>query len=359
MKLPKPLWVRMELGMDDDPMVQRLADLTGLDEFGVLGRLYKLRDIMFRRGDASDIVPYAAARLDRLLAQDGFTAALLDVGVLEEQDHGILTMPGFWGEYSMEGNRKALDARRKANERQDTDEEEAAPEDAPIYNKRGNGAPTPRKANRADKSRTNSGQKSDKSRTKIKIKSCMSPPTPSSTAAPPPGTPPAPLFSGSSSCASGGSESPPVSGSASVACSGPGSSEAHASPPLGSSASATGSASDRAVLSAPSASEEEPLKRFVEAVRTCRPEWRGKPGQPLAGLKAHELALAREAAADCGEMFVDRAEVVARFMAATTERSSSGEVYFRPRWLHRMFSDARVVLGHAELWERERKRRLR
>jgi hypothetical protein len=109
-------WLKMRHDLADDPAVIRAAADLGLDEDAVLGKCFRLWSWADRHttdGHASGI---GLAWVDRLTRCQGFGAALVRAGWLDESDGG-LCFPRFDRHCSDTAKQRALDSRLKAEKR--------------------------------------------------------------------------------------------------------------------------------------------------------------------------------------------------------------------------------------------------
>jgi hypothetical protein len=109
-------WLKMRHDLADDPSIIRAAADLGIDEDAVLGKCFRLWSWADRHttdGQASGI---GLAWVDRLTRCDGFGAALVRAGWLDELDGG-LCFPRFDRHCSDTAKQRALDSRLKAEKR--------------------------------------------------------------------------------------------------------------------------------------------------------------------------------------------------------------------------------------------------
>jgi hypothetical protein len=109
-------WLKMRHDLADDPAVIRAAADLGLDEDAVLGKCFRLWSWADRHttdGHASGI---GLAWVDRLTRCQGFGAALVRAGWLDESEGG-LCFPRFDRHCSDTAKQRALDSRLKAEKR--------------------------------------------------------------------------------------------------------------------------------------------------------------------------------------------------------------------------------------------------
>ena len=113
-------WIKMRVNLIDDPAVLVIANATGIDEFGVIGRLHKLwswADQQTTDGNAPGVTNVAArAWLDRYLSCTGFADALVAVGWLEIDETGM-RLPNFDRHNGQSGKQRAVTAKRVRNHR--------------------------------------------------------------------------------------------------------------------------------------------------------------------------------------------------------------------------------------------------
>lgn len=87
-------WIPMRIDLTKDPAVIRIAEATGLDAFGVIGRLHHLwswANAHLVDGNAPGVTD---RWVDRELERDGFARAMADVGWLLLKTGGI-SFPNF------------------------------------------------------------------------------------------------------------------------------------------------------------------------------------------------------------------------------------------------------------------------
>jgi hypothetical protein len=109
-------WLKMRHDLADDPAVIRAAADLGLDEDAVLGKCFRLWSWADRHttdGHASGI---GLEWVDRLTRCQGFGAALVRAGWLDESEGG-LCFPRFDRHCSDTAKQRALDSRLKAEKR--------------------------------------------------------------------------------------------------------------------------------------------------------------------------------------------------------------------------------------------------
>jgi hypothetical protein len=82
-------WIKMRTRLHEDPAVERLVELTGLDSFGVIGRLHRLwswASEQLRNGYAPGVT---LVRVDARVAHEGFARAMCEVGWLTAERAGV------------------------------------------------------------------------------------------------------------------------------------------------------------------------------------------------------------------------------------------------------------------------------
>ena len=117
-------WLPMRLDLDDDPAVIQIAAATGLDEFGVVGRLLKLWGWANRNtadgnaeGNARGVTE---SWVDRYTNTPGFAAAMVAAGWLAPAaggGAGVMCFPNFDRWNTKGAKQRALTARRVAAHR--------------------------------------------------------------------------------------------------------------------------------------------------------------------------------------------------------------------------------------------------
>lgn len=111
-------WIKMRHNLGTDPDVITIACKTGLDEFGVVGRLHAVWSWLDQHSDDGTNVPVTSAFLDRLSGCAGFADAMRAVGWLEGRD-GSLSFPGYLVHNGTTGKFRAVETKRKAVQREE------------------------------------------------------------------------------------------------------------------------------------------------------------------------------------------------------------------------------------------------
>jgi hypothetical protein len=104
-------WIPMRHDLPDDPAVIAIATATGLDEFGVIGRLHRLWSWADRQTTNGNAPGVTALWLNACMGRDGFAEAMLAVGWLALTKEGI-AIPKFDEWISESAKVRALAARR-------------------------------------------------------------------------------------------------------------------------------------------------------------------------------------------------------------------------------------------------------
>lgn len=137
-------WIKMRMELHDSPKVGKIARLTGLDRFGVVGRLHRIWGWVDQTSEDGQGVEGEHADIDELAQHPGFAAAMTQVGWLQEVA-GVLTFANFTEHNGLTAKRRAEDAKRKWQDR------------------KGMSAECPQNVqSSADKVRTDSGRNADR-----------------------------------------------------------------------------------------------------------------------------------------------------------------------------------------------------
>ena len=76
-------WIKMLKNLHDNPKVEELAVLTGLDTYAVVGRLHKLWSWVDEASEDGQDLLTTDDRIDRRIECDNFATALRQVGWLK------------------------------------------------------------------------------------------------------------------------------------------------------------------------------------------------------------------------------------------------------------------------------------
>ncbi len=106
-------WIKMRHGLAEDPAVIHVSIALDLDEYGVLGRLYKFwcwADEHTYEGNAPSVT---GAWIDRYVGADGFAAAMVKAGWLDLTADGM-HIPNFDRHNTETAKARALTSKRVA-----------------------------------------------------------------------------------------------------------------------------------------------------------------------------------------------------------------------------------------------------
>jgi hypothetical protein len=109
-------WIPMRHDIADDPAVICISEATGLDRYGVVGRLHRVWswfDSVSRFGHASVT---QLSWIDHLVERDGFATAMISAGWLVHDSSGM-SLPNFDRWISQSAKQRVLATRRKRSER--------------------------------------------------------------------------------------------------------------------------------------------------------------------------------------------------------------------------------------------------
>lgn len=109
-------WIKMRSDLGTDPAVIRIGTATGLDPFGVVGRLHALwawADAHTTNGTAPGVT---SDWVDRLVCHQGFATALVAAGWLVERA-GAIEFPRFGRHMGDSAKRRATETARKRSYR--------------------------------------------------------------------------------------------------------------------------------------------------------------------------------------------------------------------------------------------------
>src|SRR4051812_15001583 len=109
-------WIKMRHNLDTDPDVLAISESTGLDEFSVIGRLWKVWTWADQHSISGNAVRVTDVTLDRFTGVDGFTMAMRSVGWITG-DSGCLTFPKFERHNGQTAKNRGLTANRVASHR--------------------------------------------------------------------------------------------------------------------------------------------------------------------------------------------------------------------------------------------------
>lgn len=109
-------WIKFEHTTPDKPEVVQIAAHLRLDQDAVVGKLLRIWIWADQNSIAGSAVPVTEAFIDRLVGRKGFAAAMRRVHWLEGQD-GALMFPGFGRHNGSTAKGRAMENRKKANQR--------------------------------------------------------------------------------------------------------------------------------------------------------------------------------------------------------------------------------------------------
>lgn len=107
-------WIPMRTDLAEDPAVIGIADATGLDEGGVVGRLHRLWSWASWHTEDGDVKGVTLAWINRHVQSDGFAEAMIKVGWLVTTKSGV-RFPRFDEWNSQSAKKRRLTARRMAS----------------------------------------------------------------------------------------------------------------------------------------------------------------------------------------------------------------------------------------------------
>lgn len=113
-------WIPMRLDLHDDPAVIAIALATGLDEFGVVGRLHRLWGWANRHLSTGEAKGISESWVDRYVATPGFAAAMIVSGWLRSRS-GHVEFPHFDRWNSDNAKRRVEKTRQKQESRSQRD----------------------------------------------------------------------------------------------------------------------------------------------------------------------------------------------------------------------------------------------
>lgn len=110
-------WIKMRDDLYDDPAVISIGASTGLDEYGVVGRLHKLWSWADRHSLDGNALSVTSAWIDRYLSCDNFADSLFQAGWLTGMD-GALSLPNFDRHNGETAKKRAQTNKRVAEHRE-------------------------------------------------------------------------------------------------------------------------------------------------------------------------------------------------------------------------------------------------
>ncbi len=88
------VWIKMRGDLDEDPAVIGMAEILGLDEFSIVGRLHNLWSWADRQSRDGHACGVTERWIDKRMCCDGFASAMVKVGWLDFTEAGI-SFPNF------------------------------------------------------------------------------------------------------------------------------------------------------------------------------------------------------------------------------------------------------------------------
>lgn len=110
-------WIKMETALDDHPVVVELATRLDVDEYCIIGRLWKLWSIADTHTEEGDLPAISTAAIDRKLKLPGLCAELIDLGWMSVDDSGRVVLPNYTKHNGKNAKRRAQDSKRKREKR--------------------------------------------------------------------------------------------------------------------------------------------------------------------------------------------------------------------------------------------------
>jgi cobalamin-dependent methionine synthase I len=110
-------WVKMRARLAEDHAVMVICDLTGLDEFGVVGRLHAIWSWAGEHTVTGDVHDVTRRTVDRVTRHEGFADAMIAAKWLEERENGGLRFPSWKKFNGKAAKERALAAVRQARKR--------------------------------------------------------------------------------------------------------------------------------------------------------------------------------------------------------------------------------------------------
>lgn len=115
-------WIKVEHTTPDKPEVVKLADMLGIDQDAVVGKLLRLWIWADQQSVSGNAITVTNSFLDRLVFCPGFAAGLVKVGWLNGRN-GLLSIPNFDRHNGQTAKNRANTNRRVANHRKGRNDE--------------------------------------------------------------------------------------------------------------------------------------------------------------------------------------------------------------------------------------------
>jgi len=109
-------WIKMRLELHNSTKVRKIARLTGIDLFGVVGRLHLVWGWVDQVSEDGACIEGEQADIDEMTGCEGFAAAMMQAGWLQEVE-GSLRFANFTEHNGKTSKRRLEDAKRKFTRR--------------------------------------------------------------------------------------------------------------------------------------------------------------------------------------------------------------------------------------------------
>lgn len=110
-------WIQMRVNLDTDPAVLEMAAQLGIDEFSVVGRLWKLWSWADQHVTDCNAISVTRTAIDRIVGLSGFADALCKTSWLSGED-GAMCMPHLDRYNTMNAKKRAANRDRQARYRE-------------------------------------------------------------------------------------------------------------------------------------------------------------------------------------------------------------------------------------------------
>jgi hypothetical protein len=109
-------WIQMRVNLDTDPAVLEIAAMLGVDEYSVVGRLWKLWSWADQHVTDCNAIHVTRSAIDRIVGLSGFADALCKTSWLSGED-GAMCMPNLDRYNTLNAKRRAANRDRQARYR--------------------------------------------------------------------------------------------------------------------------------------------------------------------------------------------------------------------------------------------------
>lgn len=113
-------WIKMKSALANEPEVRAIAKRTGLDLFGVVGRLHAVWAYADSVTECGEIPYLDESDIDKMVEHEGFADAMRHVGWLEVRDASIV-IPAFETHNGKSAKRRSQTAKRNSEWRKKPD----------------------------------------------------------------------------------------------------------------------------------------------------------------------------------------------------------------------------------------------